>query len=543
MGMAPQPILDRTAASVQTPDGKLPRPSGRGARESHWAGPACDPGAAAARPPPALAGTARRLLMTVDAVQLVALIPLLVIAGAGCLALLLDTVQKSTRACAVAGAARLSWRPWLAVAHQWTEPRSGQPIWAGMWIVDRMALFLDAILIVTALLTLLVAPPFMREHDFEHGELHALVLFATAGMVMVVHATHLLSLLIGIETMSLAAYALVASSRRSPPGPRARSSISSWARSPPGSFVYGIALVYGTTGGEMSYAGIAARAGRAAGQSALLRRRVLLLTGTAVQGRGRALSHVGADAYEAAPTPVTGFMAAGIKAAAVGGLLRLLGAAFANPQVALGHAGWVRVLGAGGVCTMTWGNLAALRQDNVKRMLAYSSIAHAGYLLIGLVALGQGVAGAQPALFLYLAAYAFTTLGVFRGRGLGWPRATTSACYVDDWAGLARARPAVALAMTVLLLSLAGVPPTGGFFGKFYLFRAAHAEPRSRLAGGGGRAQQPGERLLLSAHCSRDVLPRSGAAVAALPVSGHCACAGRDCGGGAGARLGTEAGG
>jgi NADH-quinone oxidoreductase subunit N len=169
-------------------------------------------------------------------------------------------------------------------------------------------------------------------------------------------------------------------------------------------------------------------------------------------------------------------MAAGIKGAAVGGLVRLLGAAFVDPGLALGHAGWVRVLGGVAFLTMTWGNLAALRQENVKRMLAYSSIAHAGYLLIGLVALGQKVDGAQPALLVYLAAYAFTTLGVFAV--VAWVgRRDDERVLVREWAGLARRRPAVALAMTVLLLSLAGVPPTGGFFGKFFVFRAAMQSP------------------------------------------------------------------
>jgi NADH-quinone oxidoreductase subunit N len=169
-------------------------------------------------------------------------------------------------------------------------------------------------------------------------------------------------------------------------------------------------------------------------------------------------------------------MAAGIKVAAVGGLVRLLGAVFANPGLALGHAGWVRVLGGVAVVTMTWGNLAALRQENVKRMLAYSSIAHAGYLLVGLAALGHRGDGAQPALLVYLAAYAFTTLGVFAV--VAWVgRRDDERLLVRDWAGMASTRPAVALAMTVLLLSLAGVPPTGGFFGKFFVFRAAMQSP------------------------------------------------------------------
>jgi NADH-quinone oxidoreductase subunit N len=126
---------------------------------------------------------------------------------------------------------------------------------------------------------------------------------------------------------------------------------------------------------------------------------------------------------------------------------------------------------------MTLGNLAALRQENVKRMLAYSSIAHAGYLLLGLPAMGYGIAGAQSAVLFYLAVYTFTTLGTFGV--VAWVgRRGDERLFIDDWAGLGNARPGLALAMTIFLLSLGGVPPTGGFFGKFYLFRTAMEDPR-----------------------------------------------------------------
>jgi NADH-quinone oxidoreductase subunit N len=144
--------------------------------------------------------------------------------------------------------------------------------------------------------------------------------------------------------------------------------------------------------------------------------------------------------------------------------------------VALGHAGWARALGLLAFVTMTLGNLAAIRQESVKRMLAYSAIAHAGYLLVGVAAIGYGVAAAQPALILYLGAYAATTLGTFVVAA--WVGRQGDEClHVEDWSRIARKQPALALAMTLLLLSLAGVPPTGGFFAKFYLFRAAVERP------------------------------------------------------------------
>jgi NADH-quinone oxidoreductase subunit N len=237
-----------------------------------------------------------------------------------------------------------------------------------------------------------------------------------------------------------------------------------------------MALVYGTTGGELSLSGIAARAGQAGNNPLFVVGVLLILAALLFKVAGVPFHMWLPDAYEGAPTPVTGFMAAGIKAAAFGGLLRLFGSAFAQPQVALGHAGWARLLGLVAFASMTLGNLAAIRQDNVKRMLAYSSIAHAGYLLVGMAAVGFGVASAKPALIFYLAAYAATTLGAFAVAS--WVGCKGDECqHVDDWAGLARKRPALALAMTLFLLSLAGFPPTGGFFAKLYLFRSAVEQP------------------------------------------------------------------
>jgi NADH-quinone oxidoreductase subunit N len=293
---------------------------------------------------------------------------------------------------------------------------------------------------------------------------------------MVVHATHLLSLLIGIETMSIAAYVLVASHYRSSPGAEGALKCFLMGAMATGFFVYGMALVYGTSGGELSFAGLAARAGTA-GANPLFIVGVYLILGALLFKVAAVPFHMWLpDAYEGAPTPVTGFMATGIKAAAVTGLIRLFGTAFANPAVSQGHAGWARLVGLVAFATMTLGNLAAIRQESVKRMLAYSSIAHAGYLLVGVSALGFGVTSARPALVFYLMAYSTMTLGAFTVAA--WVgRRSDERARVDDWSGLARRRPALALAMTLFLLSLAGFPPTGGFFGKFYLFRAAVERP------------------------------------------------------------------
>jgi NADH-quinone oxidoreductase subunit N len=178
------------------------------------------------------------------------------------------------------------------------------------------------------------------------------------------------------------------------------------------------------------------------------------------------------DAYEGAPTPITGYMAAIVKAAGFAGLLRVFGIGLGGSLMPHGALGWAGILAVLAAITMTVGNVAAIRQDNVKRMLAYSSISHAGVLLVGIVALGLGEGGAQAGVLYYLAAYGVTTLGGFAvATWIG--NRQHERVLVDDWAGLAKSHPGAALAMTIALLSLGGMPPTAGFFGKFLVFKSA----------------------------------------------------------------------
>ncbi len=357
-----------------------------------------------------------------------------------------------------------------------TGANEARPVLADMWIADRLALFIDSLIAIVTAATLVVFHHFAREHAFERDEFPALVLFLASGMVMVVHAAHLLSLLIGIETMSLAAYVLVASHYRSSAGAEGALKYFLMGAMATGFFVYGMALVYGTTGGQLSFAGIAAVAGTAGANPLFIVGGYLVLVALLFKVAAVPFHMWLPDAYEGAPTPITGLMATGIKAAAFVGLVRLFGTAFAHPAVAQGHAGWARLIGLVAFATMTLGNLAASRQESVKRMLAYSSIAHAGYLLLGVSALGFGVIAARSALVYYLAAYSAMTLGAFAVAA--WVgRRGDERSRIDEWSGLARRRPALALAMTIFLLSLAGFPPTGGFFAKFYLFRAAVERP------------------------------------------------------------------
>jgi NADH-quinone oxidoreductase subunit N len=309
--------------------------------------------------------------MSFDVSQLSALVPLIILTGMGCVVLLAETFVKGQ------SRAGLMWltvatcvAALIAIAAQWADAATAATTLQGMWITDRMALFLDATFVVTAAVTALLSSSYMREHDFEFGEFYALLLFATGGMVMVVHAAHLLSLLIGIETMSVAAYVLTGCWRRNPRSSEGALKYYLMGAFATGFLVYGMALVYGLTGGELTYAGIAAKAETAA-RSSLFVVGVYFILAAMIFKVAAVPFHMWApDAYEGAPTNVTAFMAAGVKAAAFGGLLRLLETVFAGPVLAQSHVGWVRLLSILAFLTMTLGNLAALRQENIKRLLA-----------------------------------------------------------------------------------------------------------------------------------------------------------------------------
>src|SRR5258708_3409698 len=220
-------------------------------------------------------------------------------------------------------------------------------------------------------------------------------------------------LVTGVQTcalpiMSLAAYRLPGGGRpslRSIEGAIKYSLMGAFAT---GFLVYGMALVYGTTGGELSYVGIAAKVPEAAKSPVFFMGEYFILIALAFKVAAVPFHMWAPDAYEGAPTPVTGFMAAGVKAAAFGGIVRLLGSAFSSPLLVFDFTGWASILSVLAALTMTLGNLAAIRQENIKRLLAYSSISHAGYILIGVIAVGLGADGARSAVLFYLMAYTFT---------------------------------------------------------------------------------------------------------------------------------------
>jgi NADH-quinone oxidoreductase subunit N len=365
------------------------------------------------------------------------------------------------------------------------EPGAVRPLLGNMLLADRFGYALSGLLAGTTALAALVTPAHQRAHGWNNGEFYGVLLLSAAGMAILAQAGSLVTVFLGVETMSIGVYVMTALRRRSRRGNEAAMKYFLTGAFATGFLLYGMALVYGATG---TTALVTISGGEPTPMAALVLSSSM--PGVAVAGifllvvafcfkLAAAPFHMWApDAYEGAPTPVTSFMAGAVKVAAAAAMIRVFGHGLGGDVLPFGALGWVSPLVVIAAITITLGNLAALRQDNVKRMLAYSSISHGGVLLVGMSAMGLGAPTAQNALVYYLAAYSFTTMAAFAvvtyvgsiSRGSGEPRERLE---IDDWAGLGAHHPGAALAMTVALLSLGGMPPTGGFLAKFYVFRSA----------------------------------------------------------------------
>ncbi len=338
---------------------------------------------------------------------------------------------------------------------------------------DNFSAFVTVIVCGGLALSALVGAGWLGARDAERGEFYALATFGAAGMSLLGMASDFLVAFIAIETMSLATYALAAYMRRGRKPAEAAFKYLVLGAISSALFLYGAALLYGATGTTLF-----SELGRGGGTPLHLAGLGLVAAGVAFKVAAVPFHAWTPDVYEGAPTPVTAFMAAGVKTAAFAVLARIFLAATAGGAVAAQALGGI--VSALAILTMVFGNLLALPQRSVKRMLAYSSIAHAGYLLVGIVS--AAVAGAREkalaGILFYLAAYSATAIGAFAVVGALERRSRGDAEPADAWdlerfSGLARKRPALAFAMAVFLFSLAGVPPTAGFVAKLYLFQAA----------------------------------------------------------------------
>lgn len=327
--------------------------------------------------------------------------------------------------------------------------------------LDGFSSLVTAIVGMGALFCVGLSITYLRALHIDHGEYYALLLLATAGMFVMVSAVDLLAVFLGLELMSIPIYALAAFDRR-----KLRSNESGLKYFLIGAFasailLYGMALLYGATG-HTDFDGI--RAGFDYGSPIAMAGLALVVVGFTFKVSAVPFHLWTPDVYEGAPTTVTAFMSVTVKASAFAILLRFLMLALPEADDRLDAV--FAVLAA---LSMIVGNVMALIQTNVKRLLAYSSIAHAGYILIAFVA---GTEEAHAAILFYLFVYVFMNVGAF-GVMVALARGGQESERIDDFAGLARARPGLAALMTLFMLALAGIPGTGGFIAKFYVFAAA----------------------------------------------------------------------
>jgi len=330
---------------------------------------------------------------------------------------------------------------------------------------DGFASFFNLIFLAVAFLVILSSPNYLARGGIHYGEYYVLILLATLGMSFMALGTNLLIIFLGLETMSVSLYVLAGFHRERPRSNEASLKYLLLGAFSTGFLLYGIALVYGQVGSvNLSYviSYLQNADNPFAGYMGI--GLALLLIGLVFKMAAVPFHFWSPDVYDGAPTPVTAFMSAAPKAAAFAAALRI----FYEPAMSLGLP-WHHILWVIAVLTMTLGNLSALTQSSFKRMLAYSSIAHAGYLLVGLTA-GGSLAGAG--MLYYLGSYVFMNVGAFTLAYLVNRRGAGDYA-IADYAGLAARHPVMAAIMSIFMLSLTGIPPLAGFFGKFYVFSAA----------------------------------------------------------------------
>lgn len=347
---------------------------------------------------------------------------------------------------------------------------NGNPMLGGMLVMDGYSVFFLLVILAVLAGAVALATASWRAGDYAHGEYWALLLFAVSGMELLVTSTNLVLLFIGLEVMSISVYALVGSDRGRKRPPEAALKYFLLGAFSSAFLLFGIAFVYGATGSfelrDVFHTALSGMWGGAE-RAEMLLGISLMLVGFAFKTSTAPFHMWTPDAYTGAPSPVTGFMASAVKVASFAAFVRVF-------ALALGPARgyWSDLIAVAAALTILVGNFAALKQRELKRLLAYSGIAHAGYVLVGLRAASIDPTAATPTVLFYLFAYAFTVLGSF-GVVTAVERWQGKELTLEDFAGLAKRHPWISAAMTVFLLALAGVPPTAGFTAKLYVFSAA----------------------------------------------------------------------
>ena len=383
----------------------------------------------------------------------------------------------------------------IATIWLWTTGTASADAFNGMIVLDELRLGFTLVFLLVSALTLLISTVWVEREQLPAGEFHSLLLFATVGMMLMASGNDLVIIFLGLEILSIATY-VMAGFRRTD----IRSNESSLKYFILGSFssaflLYGIALVYGATSiaepgaggrivaGTTNIAEIASRISQAQYPALLYAGAAMMLVGFGFKIATAPFHIWTPDVYEGAPTPVTAFMAAGPKAAGFASFIRVF--VFGLPFVVSAsstasgnlHQAWVNTLVVMAILTMTLGNVVAIVQNNVKRMLAYSSIAHAGYALIGVIAAGAATDPAQrdaavTAVVFYLLTYAVMNIGAFavvQVIARNGDRRTS----IEDYRGIGFESPVLAFSLSLFMLSLLGMPLTAGFMGKILVFRSA----------------------------------------------------------------------
>ncbi len=410
-------------------------------------------------------------MSTPTATDFTAILPTLILMVWGMALLLVDLVaRRKSDSTVVAWLASVGLgMALLPSAFRWDHSADG---FDGAVILDNFSLFLNIVFVSAGMLTVLMSRHYLRDRQIERGEYYPLLLFSISGMTLMASVNDFTILFIALELLSIPLYVLAGFAR-----PAVESEESALKYFLLGAFssaflIYGIALVYGGTG-TTAFSELVE--GAAGGNLALtLVGAGLILIGLAFKIAAVPFHMWTPDVYEGAPTPVTGFMSVGAKAAGFAALARV----FLATLPSLGDD-WMPVVAILAALTMILGNVVALSQTNIKRMLAYSSIAHAGYLLIGVASRNdRGLVG----MLFYLLAYAFTNLGAFAVLAFMARREGEDLSFAP-YAGLAKRQPWIAGAMALFMFSLTGIPPTGGFVGKYYLFWGAVEADLTWLAG------------------------------------------------------------
>ncbi|MGQ0667393.1 MAG: NADH-quinone oxidoreductase subunit N [Nitrospiraceae bacterium] len=406
--------------------------------------------------------------MTFASGDLLLVLPELLVITAACIVLALDPVLHQSQK---DGLAWLSLGT-LAVCMGLIASQMSHAALAfgGLVVIDAYGGFWKLLLCFVSGLTVLLSYSYLKEERIYFGEYYGFVLLALSGMMVMVSSADLLTIYLGTELMSLSLYVMAGLKRAEPRSLEASAKYFVLGAFSSGILLYGISLLYGATGSTRLPAIAGAIAGRSLEDPLLLFATILLAVGFSFKLAVVPFHMWTPDVYQGAPTSVTAFMAVASKAASFGAFLRVFVEGLGGLK-----ADWSAIFLLLCIATLVLGNVVALVQTNIKRMLAYSSIAHAGYALMGVVAagrLGDSSAKGIASVLLYLSLYAFMTFGAFaivamlRKGGIEGEE-------IEDFTGLAKRHPLAALLMMLFMVSLAGIPPTAGFIGKFYVFLAA----------------------------------------------------------------------